>query len=115
MPTRFISVDNVLQYASEIPSGQARGPPGRKPTPARRRSFGSQGAGRVAQQNVPGRSTKVSEKLVLIPETVDEKEGSDEEESRPQDGEEGPLKDAEMDVLKKRGGVCCQSNNETRG
>jgi hypothetical protein len=28
---------------------------------------------------VPGRSTKVSEKLVLIPETVEEKEDSDEE------------------------------------
>jgi hypothetical protein len=63
----------------------------------------------VAQQNVPGRSTKVSEKLVLIPETVDEKEDSDEENEYgkpgPRGGEDAPLKDTEMDVLKKRGGV----------
>ncbi|CZT47069.1 probable sporulation protein RMD8 [Rhynchosporium secalis] len=112
-PTRFISVDNVLQYASEIPSGQARGPPGRRsgPPAQRRPSTGAPGVGtRIAQQNVPGRSTKVVEKLVLIPETEDEKEGSDEEPSEfggnvRLDGEEGPLKDAEMDVLKKRGGV----------
>ncbi|KAK0118055.1 hypothetical protein ONS95_012364 [Cadophora gregata] len=112
-PTRFISVDNVLQYASEIPSGQARGPPGRRPVPAaqRRPQAAAPGVGtRIAQQNVPGRSTKVVEKLVLIPETENEKEESDDESSefggkmRP-DGEEGPLKDAEMDVLKKRGGV----------
>ena len=114
MPTRFISVDNVLQYASEIPSGQARGPPGRRPPAASQRrpsvppvSLGT----RVAPQNVPGRSTKVSEKLVLIPETINEKEDSDEDSNefggrlRYGDGEEGPLKDAEMDVLKKRGGI----------
>ncbi|OAA68208.1 copper-transporting ATPase 2 [Niveomyces insectorum RCEF 264] len=28
VPMRYISVDNVLQHASEIPSGQPRGPPG---------------------------------------------------------------------------------------
>ncbi|KAH7391307.1 hypothetical protein BKA64DRAFT_603312 [Cadophora sp. MPI-SDFR-AT-0126] len=112
-PTRFISVDNVLQYASEIPSGQARGPPGRRPPPAtqRRPQAAAPGVGtRVAQQNVPGRSTKVVEKLVLIPETENEKEESDDEAGEfggktSMDGEEGPLKDAEMDVLKKRGGV----------
>lgn len=112
MPTRFISVDNVLQYASEIPSGQARGPPSRRPTPQiQKRPSTTPGIGaRVAQQNVPGRSTKVSEKLVLIPETVDEKEDSDEEtefgsKPRGDDSEDGPLKDSEMDVLKKRGGI----------
>ena len=113
MPTRFISVDNVLQYASEIPSGQARGPPGRRPMPANQgRNSGGPGIGaRVAQQNVPGRSTKVSEKLVLIPETVNEKEDSDDdtpefgERIRVGDEEQAPLKDAERDVLKKRGGV----------
>ncbi|KAL3423498.1 Sad1-interacting factor 3 [Phlyctema vagabunda] len=108
MPTRFISVDNVLQYASEIPSGQARGPPGRKtPQPNRRPTSQPIGA-RVAQQNVPGRSTKVSEKLVLIPETVTEKEDSDEETdeiAKLSLEEEGPLKDAEIDILKKRGGI----------
>ncbi|KAG4424163.1 hypothetical protein IFR04_002717 [Cadophora malorum] len=112
-PTRFISVDNVLQYASEIPSGQARGPPGRRPPPAAQRRPQTAGPGvgtRVAQQNVPGRSTKVVEKLVLIPEAENEKEESDDESGEfggkiSVDGEEGPLKDAEMDVLKKRGGV----------
>lgn len=109
MPTRFISVDNVLQYASEIPSGQARGPPGRKPAPQKRQM--APPATRIAQNNVPGRSTKVSEKLVLIPETVDEKDDTDEEEGGSgfgkarADDEEVPLKDAERDVLKKRGGV----------
>jgi uncharacterized Rmd1/YagE family protein len=112
MPTRFISVDNVLQYASEIPSGQARGPPGRRPTPATQRRPNNPPAiaARVAQQNVPGRSTKVTEKLVLIPDTVNEKEESDDETDEhgqrlSLDGDEGPLKDAEMDVLKKRGGI----------
>ena len=108
MPTRFISVDNVLQYASEIPSGQARGPPGRRPAPvSQRRSSGPIAA--RPQGNLPGRSTKVSEKLVLIPETVEEKEDSDIDELTGDrlrlDGEEGPLKDSEMDVLKKRGGI----------
>jgi hypothetical protein len=109
MPTRFISVDNVLQYASEIPSGQARGPPGRRPAPAaQRRPNPPAIAARVAQQNVPGRSTKVTEKLVLIPDTVNEKEESDDETDEhgqrlSSDGDEGPLKDAEMDVLKKAG------------
>jgi uncharacterized Rmd1/YagE family protein len=60
---------------------------------------------------MPGRSTKVSEKLVLIPETVNEKDESEDEDvseisaaGRPA-GEEGPLTNAEMDVLKKRGGI----------
>jgi uncharacterized Rmd1/YagE family protein len=118
MPTRLISVDNVLQYASEIPSGQARGPPGRRPTQAglRRSSLGggAQSLGtRIAQQNVPGRSTKVSEKLVLIPETVGEKDEDDDEELEDglmgkrgyAEGELRPLTDDEMDVLKKRGGI----------
>lgn len=116
MPTRFISVDNVLQYASEIPSGQARGPPGRRPVATNQRR-GSAGPGsgittRVAQQNVPGRSTKVSEKLVLIPETVNEKDEDSDGDAddlggrvRIADEEEGPLKDAERDVLRKRGGI----------
>ncbi|PQE20175.1 sporulation rmd8 protein [Rutstroemia sp. NJR-2017a BBW] len=111
-PTRFISVDSVLQYASQIPSGQARGPPGRRPQQytQRRASIGPITT-RIAQQNVPGRSTKVSEKLVLLPETVDEKEDSDVDEllgadnRARMDGEIGPLTDIERDVLKKRGGI----------
>lgn len=131
---RFVSVDNVLQYASEIPSGQPRLPPGARPTRAaiRRGSFGAGGvttgggaaagggglpltaSAKTGQQIVPSRTTKVSEKLVLLPETVEEQE--DEEGGEDEDaallgalavGEEetGPLRDEELDVLRKRGGV----------
>ena len=80
--------------------------------PNQRRASGGPGVGvRGAQHNLPGRSTKVSEKLVLIPETVSEKDDSDGDVNeisrnlRSGDGGDGPLKDAEMDVLKKRGGI----------
>jgi uncharacterized Rmd1/YagE family protein len=111
MPTRFISVDNVLQYASEIPSGQARGPPGRRSIPPGLRRNNSIGPGlgsRIAPQNVPGRSTKVSEKLVLIPETIEEKYEDDIRDGvLPDDMEEGdrPLKDKELNELKMKGGL----------
>ncbi|KAI0996120.1 hypothetical protein K3495_g12061 [Podosphaera aphanis] len=108
MSTRGISVDNVLQYASEIPSGQARGPPFRK-SGLHKRSGGLQN-NRIAPQNVPGRTTKVSEKLVLIPETEEERGTTDEEGEtsfgpKPRDDEATPLNDEERDVLRKRGGV----------
>ncbi|KAI9648848.1 Sad1-interacting factor 3 [Ciborinia camelliae] len=117
-PTRLISVDNVLQYASQIPSGQARGPPGRRPQVPNQRRLSGPISARIAQQNVPGRSTKTSEKLVLIPETVGEKDDSDTDEvidleNRPLlDGEEGPLTDNERGVLKKRGGIRGKSEAE---
>jgi uncharacterized Rmd1/YagE family protein len=57
---------------------------------------------RVAQQNVPGRSTKVSEKLVLIPETIREKDDLGLEDV---DDDDRPLRDAEVDILKSRGGL----------
>ncbi|KAF5868867.1 putative sporulation protein rmd8 protein [Botrytis fragariae] len=107
-PTRFISVDNVLQYASQIPSGQARGPPaGRKPQALDQRRANGPISARIAQQNVPGRSTKISEKLVLIPDTVDEKDDSETEEilgagnQQRLDGGGGPPTDAERDILKR--------------
>jgi uncharacterized Rmd1/YagE family protein len=79
------------------------------PTGLRRSSITGAGPGvRFAPQNVPGRSTKVSEKLVLIPETILEKEGSDEEDADLRDGMEGgerPLKDKEMEELKVKGGL----------
>ncbi|KAK3337281.1 hypothetical protein B0T19DRAFT_67215 [Cercophora scortea] len=116
---RFISVDSVLQYASDIPSGQPRVPPGQRPTrPVRRSSQGglpTLASARTGQQNVPSRTTKVSEKLVLIPETLEEKDEddipSDDDMARrasilrdPED-DGGPLKDEELDVLRKRGGI----------
>ncbi|KAI0601622.1 hypothetical protein F4775DRAFT_589392 [Biscogniauxia sp. FL1348] len=108
---RMISVDNVLQHASEIPSGQPRIPPQRGPrsiTGVRRVSGGGLPnlASRTGQHNMPSRTTRISEKLVLLPETVDEVEGDDEE-ARPglQEDEARPLRDEELDVLRKRGGL----------
>ncbi|KAI9771139.1 MAG: hypothetical protein M1840_002490 [Geoglossum simile] len=72
-PTRLISVDNVLQYASEIPSGQQRHPPLRRPL-AGRAPVDPRLAARLAPQNIPARSTKLSEKLVLLPEAPEEPE-----------------------------------------
>ncbi|KAK1755212.1 hypothetical protein QBC47DRAFT_383078 [Echria macrotheca] len=116
--SRYISVDNVLQYSSEIPSGQPRVPPGQRPTRAalaRRAAYGlpNLASSRTGQQIVPSRTTKVSEKLVLIPETVGEDAEdvpSDDELARQASmlraaDEVAPLKDEELDVLKKRGGI----------
>ncbi|KAK6948998.1 hypothetical protein Daesc_009070 [Daldinia eschscholtzii] len=110
-PMRFISVDNVLQYASEIPSGQPRVPPQRGPRsiPGVRRVSGGglpNLASRTGQHNMPSRTTRISEKLVLLPETVDDLEGPDEEvEPGFREDESRPLKDEELDVLRKRGGL----------
>ncbi|KAI0186093.1 DUF155-domain-containing protein [Xylaria flabelliformis] len=109
-PMRFISVDNVLQYASEIPSGQPRIPPPRGPrsiTGVRRVSGGGLPnlASRAGQQNMPSRTTRISEKLVLLPETPDELENDEDGEQVPVEDEGRPLKDEERDVLRKRGGL----------
>ncbi|KAJ5889062.1 hypothetical protein N7495_009103 [Penicillium taxi] len=81
--TRFITVDNVLQYASDVPSMQQRHP---APISRSRRlvaAIGNGGAssatassivtgkiGRLAAQpRLPPRTTKFSEKLVLLPDT----------------------------------------------
>lgn len=60
---------------------------------------------------MPSRTTKISEKLVLLPETNDEDKSHEEEESdavlarRLQEEHDRPLKDEELDVLRLRGGV----------
>ncbi|KAJ2902461.1 hypothetical protein MKZ38_000590 [Zalerion maritima] len=64
-----MTVDSVLQYPSDIPSAQPR-----YPTGVRQRRHSNAGlpnlASRVTgQQNVPSRTTKISEKLVIIPST----------------------------------------------
>ncbi|KAB5584823.1 hypothetical protein GE09DRAFT_982511 [Coniochaeta sp. 2T2.1] len=115
MPMRFVSVDNVLQFASEIPSGQPRLPPGgHHPTRAavRRGSFTAVSSGlpltasaKSGPKVVPSRTTKVSEKLVLLPETVDEGDVGEEDEVVLPLEEDTPLRDEELDVLRKRGGV----------
>ncbi|KAJ5383493.1 hypothetical protein N7517_001404 [Penicillium concentricum] len=102
--TRFITVDNVLQYASDVPSMQQRGPP---PISRSRRlasaagglitSAGSSSSSAVAasggtmgrlaaQPRLPPRTTKVSEKLVLLPDTGEIEEGETEEDDDDSDG-----------------------------
>ncbi|OAX78957.1 hypothetical protein ACJ72_06731 [Emergomyces africanus] len=100
---RFITVDNVLQYTSDVPSMQQRQPPpGFRARPRSR--FGGPGVltgattstetggssgmdprlravGRLAAlPHLPPRSTKISEKLVLLPETVPEERELEEDE-----------------------------------
>ncbi|KAI1109884.1 hypothetical protein F5Y14DRAFT_430916 [Nemania sp. NC0429] len=109
-PMHRISVDNVLQYASEIPSGQPRVPPARgSRSIAGIRPLTGRGlpnlASRAGQQNMPSRTTRISEKLVLLPETPDELEGEEDGERTQAADEDRPLKDEERDVLRKRGGL----------
>ncbi|PLB54956.1 DUF155-domain-containing protein [Aspergillus steynii IBT 23096] len=109
--TRFITVDNVLQYTSDVPSMQQRHPAQSARVRPRSRLASAAGGligaggsanpsaggasasgsaasiGRLAAQSrLPPRTTKVSEKLVLLPEAegVDERspdEDEDEEEA----------------------------------
>ncbi|KAL7272284.1 Sad1-interacting factor 3 [Rhizina undulata] len=91
---RFISVDSVLQDSSEIPSGQNRNPlanlhRSRAPNAPHPRHGDPR---RLVPQNLPVRSSKLSEKLVLLPETADQ-HGEwryDEDE-----GDDVPIKDDE--------------------
>lgn len=108
--TRIISVDNVLQYASEIPSAQkrerdrprihTRTPSGRHPLDPKLSGRGvplSGGAATTAATTyLPARSSKTSEKLVLLPEAGEkaEKEGFDEEDEDEDD--EAPPNDDEL-------------------
>lgn len=100
--TRIISVDNVLQFASEIPSAQRRLPPGSRPimhnrTESGRHPLNPKLAGRVvplAGQHIPSRSSKISEKLVLLPETA---ESLDEERTHlEEDDDSAPPRDEEL-------------------
>ncbi|KAK8058826.1 Sporulation protein rmd8, partial [Apiospora phragmitis] len=107
---RFISVDNVLQYASEIPSGQPRLPPGVSPravSGARRISGGGLPnlASRTGQHNIPSRTSRISEKLVLLPVTDEDEEILDDEGDGMIEEEDRPLKDDERDMLNKRGAL----------
>ncbi|KAK8034904.1 hypothetical protein PG993_009899 [Apiospora rasikravindrae] len=107
---RFISVDNVLQYASEIPSGQPRLPPGVSPravSGARRISGGGLPnlASRTGQHNMPSRTSRISEKLVLLPVTDEDEEILDDEGDALIEEEDRPLNDDERDMLRKRGAL----------
>lgn len=62
-------------------------------------------------QPMPSRTTKISEKLVLLPETSDKDDAEEEDGNhrplagRLADDDNTPLKDEELDVLRKRGGI----------
>ena len=101
--SRFITVDSVLGYHSDIPSMQARGPTANRPRPPRTasgRPADPKLAGRmVAPQHIPARSTKVSEKLVLLPEAEDDDDDDDdgiaEKEDYAEDNDARPTRDDE--------------------
>ncbi|KAK8162201.1 hypothetical protein IWX90DRAFT_434963 [Phyllosticta citrichinensis] len=113
--TNIISVDNVLQYVSEIPSGQRRGPPSgsfgpggatQRPahnrTPSGKHPLDPKLSGRMAPQYLPSRSSKVSEKLVLLPE-ADDPIGDEEDLlgfGEDEDGAGGPPDDEALERLR---------------
>ena len=89
--SRIITVDNVLRYATDIPSMQQRNP--QRPRPSRTGSgkpMDPRLTGRFAPPRMPPRSTKTSEKLVLLPEALEE---VDEKGDFDEDDDKGPPKD----------------------
>ncbi|KAF2128070.1 sporulation protein RMD8 [Dothidotthia symphoricarpi CBS 119687] len=112
---KLISVDNILQYASDIPSQQRRGPPGHRPmmhnrTPSGRHPLDPKLSGRIIPQHVPTRSSKLSEKLVLLPETAEEDE--DEKGDFDEDEHGGPPTDDELARRTAKGGPSDKSYAE---
>jgi uncharacterized Rmd1/YagE family protein len=74
--TNAISVNGILQYTSDIPSAQKRGPHNQRPmhhnrTPSGRHPLDPKLTGRLVPSHIPARTSKVSEKLVLLPEAQD--------------------------------------------
>lgn len=104
---KLISVDNILQYASDIPSQQRRGPPGVRPmnhtrTPSGRHPLDPKLAGRLIPAHMPTRSSKLSEKLVLLPETDEQDE--DEKGDFEEDEYDGPPTDENLARRTAKGG-----------
>jgi uncharacterized Rmd1/YagE family protein len=103
--SRFITVDNILQYASDIPSMQQRNP-NLRPQTLRTKSgkpAAPKLAGRIVPPHLPARSTKVSEKLVLLPETDEIEADSEEKADFAEDNDAAPERDDE-EMLRKTGG-----------
>ncbi|KAI4139246.1 MAG: hypothetical protein LQ340_008015, partial [Diploschistes diacapsis] len=100
--SRFITVDSVLQYASDIPSAQQRVPSQRPQMPRTKsgRPAAPRLAGRTVQPNIPLRSTKVSEKLVLLPETTQTEAEIEEKEDFDEDNTAAPERDDEEAIRK---------------
>ncbi|MCJ1448653.1 MAG: hypothetical protein MMC23_009170 [Stictis urceolatum] len=95
--SRLITVDNVLQYASDVPSMQQRFPQAR-PQISRTKSgrpAAPRLAGRVVPPHMPARSTKVSEKLVLLPEAEQMDGDLEEKADYDEDNEAAPERDDE--------------------
>ncbi|KAF2813026.1 DUF155-domain-containing protein [Mytilinidion resinicola] len=108
--TKLISVDNILQYASEIPSQQRRGPPAhlQRPqnhtrTPSGLYPLDPKLSGRLLPQHIPSRSSKVSEKLVLLPEA--DLEPEDEKGDFADSDGERPPRDEELEQRTAKGGL----------
>ncbi|KAG6999446.1 sporulation protein RMD8 [Physcia stellaris] len=103
--SRFVTVDNILQYASDIPSMQSRQPNARPR--AMRTGSGRPAeprlAGRLVPQHMPARSTKVSEKLVLLPETDEAEPEIEEKADYDEDNDAEPTRDDE-EALRRTGG-----------
>lgn len=103
---KLISVDNILQYASDIPSAQGRGPPGHRPkmhtrTPSGRHPLDPKLTGRLIPAHMPSRTSKLSEKLVLLPDTQEDDE--DEKGDFDEEGE-GPPTDEDLARRTTKGG-----------
>lgn len=111
--TRIISVDKVLQHSSEIPSAQRRAQPGARPvahtrTPSGRHPLDPKLSGRgvplsSSVTHLPARSSKTSEKLVLLPETTEE-DAQPEKEGFGEEDESAPPKDEELARRRKSAG-----------
>ncbi|ORY16543.1 hypothetical protein BCR34DRAFT_597555 [Clohesyomyces aquaticus] len=104
---KLISVDHILQYASDIPSQQRRGPPNQRPTfhtrtPSGRHPLDPKLSGRLIPQHIPTRSSKLSEKLVLLPEADVE---DDDEKIDFEEDEEGPPRDEDLQARSAKGGL----------
>lgn len=101
--TGVVTVDRILQYHSDIPSAQSRSPvpqrPGHMRTPSGRHPLDPKLSGRLVPNNMPTRTSKVTEKLVLLPETghVDEEKAAFEAEDT-----EAPPTDDELALRKVR-------------
>jgi uncharacterized Rmd1/YagE family protein len=93
---RFISVDSVLQESSQIPSGQSRNPiaraRGTPSSPSRSATPKPSDPRKFLGQNLPIRSSKLSEKLVLLPDTEEE---ANRWKYAEDDNEDTPIKDDE--------------------
>ena len=99
-------MDNVLQFNYDVPSMQRRQPALARPSNPRTasgRPADPRLAGRPIGQHFPPRSTKQSEKLVLLPEPTTDEVDAEEKADYDEDNEDAPTKDDE-ETLRRTGG-----------